>query len=57
MKSLYFVICGNYRKIEKSKISYLLWKKFVPSITSSKCKKFLLKEIELLKVLGLIKNI
>ena len=36
MKKLYCVICGNYRKIEKPKISYLLEKALVLSIICSK---------------------
>ena len=38
MKKLYCVICGKYRKTEKSKISHLLEKTLVLSITCSKCK-------------------
>ena len=59
MKKLYCVICGKCRKFEKPKISYLL----VLSIICSKCKnddEKLFKEeesIEILKILGLIKNI
>ena len=37
MKKLYCVTCGNYRKFEKPKISYLLQKTSVGSIISSKC--------------------
>ena len=63
MKNLYCIICGKYRKFEKSKISYLLEKILVLSIICSKCKngdeKILREEesIEILKVLGLIENI
>ena len=63
MKNLYCIICGKYRKFEKSKISYLLEKILVLSIICSKCKngdeKILRKEesIEILKILGLIENI
>ena len=63
MKKLYCVICGNYRKFEKPKISYLLEKTLVLSIICSKCKnedEKLFKEeesIEILKILGLIENI
>ena len=63
MKKLYCIICGKYRKFEKSKISYLLEKILVLSIICSKCKngdeKILRKEesIEILKILGLIENI
>ena len=63
MKKLYCVICGKYRKFEKPKISYLLEKTLVLSIICSKCKnedEKIFKEeesIEILKILGLIKNI
>ena len=63
MKKLYYVICGKYRKLEKSKISYLLEKTLVISNICSKYKSkdetsFIEEEsIEILKVLGLIKNI
>ena len=63
MKKLYCGICGNYRKFEKPKISYLLEKTLVLSIICNKCKNeeekiFKEKEsIEILKVLGLIENI
>ena len=32
MKKLYCLICGTYRKFEKSKLSYLLKKRLVLSI-------------------------
>ena len=61
MKKLYWVICGKFRKFEKSKKSYLLEKTLVLSIIFSKCKredKKLIKEeegsIEILKILDLI---
>ena len=38
MTKLHCVICGSYRKFEKSKISYLLEKTLVLSIILSKCK-------------------
>ena len=63
MKKLNCVICGKYRKFEKSKMSLLLEKTFVLSIICSKCKnedEKIFKEedsIEILKILGLIKNI
>ena len=38
MKNLYCIICSKYRKFKKRKISYLLGKTLVPSITYSKCK-------------------
>ena len=63
MKNLYCIICGKYRKFEKSKISYLLEKILVLSIICSKCKngdEQILKEeesIEILKIIGLIENI
>ena len=62
MKKLYRVICGNYRKFEKPKLSYLL-EKTVLSIICTKCKnkdEKIFKEedsIEILKILGLIENI
>ena len=62
MKKLYCVICGQYRKFEKPKTSYLLEKALVLSIICSKCKnegKKLFKEeesIEILKILGLNEN-
>ena len=58
MKKLYCVICGKYRKM-----SYILEKTLVLSITCSKCnnedEKIFKKEesIKALKVLGLIENI
>ena len=38
MKKLYWVICGKYKKFEKSKISYVLEKTLFVSINCSKCK-------------------
>ena len=38
MKKSYCVICGQYRKFEKPKISYLLEKTLVLSIICNKCK-------------------
>ena len=38
MKKSYCIICGKYRKSEKPKISYLLQKTLVLSITYCKCK-------------------
>ena len=63
MKKLYCVICGKYRKTEKSKISHLLEKTLVLSITCSKCKnenETMFKEEEtmkILKILCVIENI
>ena len=63
MKQLYFVICGKYKKFEKLKMSYLLEKTLVLSVTFSKCKneeEKLFKEeesIDILKILVLIENI
>ena len=63
MKKLYCVICGNYRKFEKPKISYLLEKTLVLSNTCSKSKhedEKIFKEedsTEILKILGLIETI
>ena len=62
-KKIYCVICGQYKKIDKRKLSYLLEKKLVLSISCSQCKKEdknLFKEeeyIEILKILGLTENI
>ena len=63
MKNLYCIICGKYRKFEKSKISYLLEKILVLSIICSKCKngdEKILKEeesIEILTIIGLTEYI
>ena len=63
MKQLYCVICGKYKKFEKLKMSYLLEKTLVLSVTFSKCKneeEKLFKEeesIDILKILVLIENI
>ena len=63
MKKLYCVICGKYRKFEKSKILYLLEKALVLSIIWSIYKKEnekIFKEeesIEILKILGSTENI
>ena len=63
MRTLYYGICGKYRKLEKPKISYLFGKALVLSIICSKCEKedekiFKEKEsIEILKILGLNENI
>ena len=60
---LYCVICRMYRKIEKTKISYVLEKVLVFSIICGRCKnedESLFKEeesIEILKILGLIEKI
>ena len=62
MKKIYCVICANYRKFEKPKISYVL-EKTVLSMICSKCKhedEKIFKEeesIEILKIIGLFKNI
>ena len=62
MKKLYCIICGKYRKFEKTKISYILEKTLILSIICSKChnedeKLFREESIEILKILGLIENI
>ena len=63
MTKLHCVICGECRKFEKPKISYILEKALVLSIICSKCKNedekiFKQKEsIEILKVIGWIENI
>ena len=60
---IYCVICGKYRKFEKSKISYLLKKALVISVICRKCKNeeeeiFIEEEsMEILKILGFIENI
>ena len=38
MTKLHCVICGSYRKFEKSKMSFLLEKTLVISIILNKCK-------------------
>ena len=63
MKKSYCVICGNYQKFEKPKISYILEKAMLFSTNCSKYendyeKTFKEEEsIEILKLLGLIENI
>ena len=63
MKTLYCVICSEYIKFEKPKISYLLEKTLVLSIICSRCKnedEKIFKEqesIKILKIPGLIDNI
>ena len=63
MKKLYCVICGEYRKFEKPKKSYLWEKTLVFSIICSKHKnndQKLFKDeesIEILKILGVMQNI
>ena len=60
---MYYIICGKYRKLEKSKIQYFLEKTIFLSIICSKYKnedEKLFKEeesTEILKILGLIGNI
>ena len=63
MKKVYCVICGNCRKFEKPKMSYILEKALVLSIICSKCKndgEQIFKDeefMEILRILGLIENI
>ena len=63
MKKIYCVICGKYRKFKNPKISYIFEKTLVLTIICSKYEnkdeKIFKKEesIEILKILGLIKNI
>ena len=63
MKKIYCIICGKYRKSEKSKVSYFLQKTLVLSIICSKLKteyEKLFKEeesIKILKILDLVENI
>ena len=57
MKKLYCVLCGKYRKFEKSKISGLLEKALVLSIIWSKCKnkdEKIFKEGESIEILKII---
>ena len=57
MKKLYCVICSNYGKLEKLKISYLLEKTSVLSIIFSKCKnedEKIFKDEESMKVLKIL---
>ena len=62
MKKIYYIICSNYRKLNKPKIPYLFEKALVLSIIRSKCKNLdeeIFKEeasFKRLKFLGLIKN-
>ena len=64
-KKIYCIICKNYRKFEKPKISYILQKTLVLSIICIKCKsknetlskELFKKSIEILKILGLIESI
>ena len=63
MKKMYCVNCGNYTKLEKPKISYILEKTLVLSVICSKCRNEdekrskEEKSIEMLKNLRLIENI
>ena len=58
MKKLYFFIWGKYRKVEKTKISYLLEKTPILSNSSIEDEKLFKREkiIEILKILGWIEN-
>ena len=63
MKKLHCVICSNYIKFEKPKISLLLEKELVLSVICNKCKnedEKIFKEeesIEMLKMFSLISNL
>ena len=63
MKKLCCIICGKYKKFEKSKISYLSEQILVLSIICSKCNNndeqlFKAEEsMEILKTLRLIENV
>ena len=63
MKKIYCIICGEYRKCEKPKISYIFEEILVLSIICSNCEnedEKIFKEeesIEILKIIGLIENI
>ena len=62
MKKLSCVICGKYRKLEKSKILYLLENTLALSVICSNWKNkdekiFKVEQsIEILKIIGLIEN-
>ena len=62
MKKAYWVICCEYRKIKKPKISYLLEETLILFIICSKCKnedeKLFKKnnQWKFFKILGLIQN-
>ena len=58
----YCFICGKYRKSKSLKISYIFGKALVLPVICCKCenednKVFKEEPIEILKILGLIKNI
>ena len=63
MKKIYCIKCKKFRKFKNPEISYFFYKALVISIISSKrdskCKRIVKEEepIEILKILGLIKNI
>ena len=63
MEKIYCLICDKYRKFKNPKISYIVEKPLALSIICSKCEnedEKVFKEekpIEILKILGLIKNI
>ena len=62
MKKIYSIICDNYRKFKKPKISYIFEKSLVISIICSKCenedeKIFREEEFEMLIFLGLTEKI
>ena len=60
MKKLYCVICGKYRKLKNSKISYIFEITLLLSIICSRCEnedgKIFKEEesVEILKIFGLI---
>ena len=60
---MYCNVCNKYRKLKKTKISFILKKTLSLSIVDSKCgheyEKIFKEEelIEILKILGLINNI
>ena len=60
MKNLYCLICGKYRKLEKSEISNLLEKILVLSADCKNEDEKIFKEeksIEIFTIFGLIENI
>ena len=60
MKKIYCIKCKKFRKFKNPEISYFFYKALViSSKRDSKCKRIVKEEepIEILKILGLIKNI
>ena len=62
MKKIYCITCGKYRNLKNPKISHIFDKTLVLSIICDKCssedeKRFKEESTEILKTIGLIKNI